>query len=207
MNRVENTSNTQATGVILAGGQARRMGGIDKGLVELAGVSMCKIVIDLLAPQVAEVLVSANRNIETYRGYGVRVIEDEISGYLGPLAGLASAMRAANTPWVITVPCDGPFLSEVYVARMSAEDDGQIDVVVARDAERLQPTFMMARVELLENLMRFLESGERKIDKWFAMHRFTTADFSDTPDCFLNINSPEDRELVERQMMINSNSS
>jgi len=192
--------NARIAGVVLAGGQARRMGGIDKGLVEISGRPMCEIVIARLAPQVSEVLVNANRNHEIYRTFGERVIADEIEGYLGPLAGIVSAMRATEMPWVITAPCDGPFLNSDYVDRMFRQVSGQVSIVVARDAERLQPTFMLAKTQLMEDLLEFLASGERKIDKWFVKHEYTTADFSDSPECFLNINTAQDRVNAQARM-------
>lgn len=193
-----NNSNQSVSGVVLAGGKARRMGGVDKGLILINGQAMCKIVIDRLTPQVISVVLNANRNLETYQKFGVQVVEDFLAGYLGPLAGLASAMRKAKTEWVITVPCDGPFLNRDYVERMIAQSK-DADIVVAKDAERLQPTFMMARTALLEDLTEFLLSGERKIDKWFANHPYKTADFSDSPDCFVNINTSEDRDRAEKR--------
>lgn len=192
---------SEITGVILAGGKARRMGGVDKGLVELAGMPMCKIVMDLLASQVSEVLLNANRNREIYEKFGVPVIRDQIEGYLGPLAGLASAMQFAKTPWIITAPCDGPFLNHDYVARMSEAVDDATDVVVASDKKRLQPTFMLVNTKLRQDLDGFLESGGRKIDLWFIKHGYSTADFSDSPNCFLNINSEEDRQQAEMRIL------
>ena len=198
MNR--NIENSQITGVVLAGGKATRMGGIDKGLVELNGIPMCKVVIDQLDPQVAEVLVNANRNIEVYEGFGVRVVQDQMQGFLGPLAGLFSAMSVAPTPWVITVPCDGPFLNADYVERMMMASD-DFDIVVARDERRLQPTFILSKTYLMDDLEDFLQSGERKIDRWFVKHKWSEADFSDSPDCFLNINTEQDR--YNAQLRIN----
>lgn len=192
---------SEITGVILAGGQARRMGGIDKGLVELAGVPMCKIVMDLLESQVSEVLLNANRNRQIYEKFGAPVIHDQIEGYLGPLAGLASAMQHVETQWVITAPCDGPFLNHDYVARMSEEVDDGIDVVVASDGKRLQPTFMLVNTKLRQDLVSFLESGGRKIDLWFVKHGYAVADFSNSPNCFLNVNSEEDRQQAEKQIL------
>ncbi len=190
----------RVTGVILAGGQARRMGGIDKGLVKLNGIAMCKIVIDRLQPQVFEVVVNANRNIEVYRDFGVRVIQDETPGFLGPLAGLASAMAVAETPWIITVPCDGPFLSSDYVFRMAQMAEEDVEIVVARDSDRMQPTYILVKTELLDSLNEFLRSGERKIDKWFVKHRYAEADFADSPECFLNINTEQDREKAQHRI-------
>ena len=195
-----NTSDVCITGVILAGGQARRMGGVDKGLVKLNGIAMCEIVIDKLRPQVFEVVVNANRNLEIYREFGVRVIQDETPGYLGPLAGLASTMAAAKTPWVITVPCDGPFLNRDYVARMVQITDEDVEIVVARDSDRMQPTYILAKTKLSDSLNEFLQSGERKIDKWFVKHRYAEADFADSPECFLNINTEQDREKAQIRM-------
>lgn len=191
------------TGVILAGGQARRMGGMDKGLVELCGEPMCKIVLNLLTPQVGEVLVNANRNHNRYRAFGATVVADDITGYQGPLAGLVSAMKAAETPWVITVPCDGPFLNTDYVARMSEQVVTGIEIVVARDSKRMQPTYMLAHTKLIDDLGSFLAAGERKIDRWFTQHRFATCDFSDSSGCFININSEQERLQAEIEVMKN----
>ncbi len=199
MNRKSNIENSQITGVVLAGGKATRMGGIDKGLVELNGIPMCKVVIDQLDPQVAEVLVNANRNIEVYEGFGVRVVQDQMQGFLGPLAGLFSAMSVATTPWVVTVPCDGPFLNTDYVKRMMMASD-DVDIVVARDERRLQPTFILSKTRLMDDLEDFLQSGERKIDRWFVKHNWSEADFSDSPDCFLNINTEQDRDNAQLRM-------
>ncbi len=190
----------QITGLILAGGQARRMGGMDKGLVEICGEPMCKRVIDLLAPQVGQILVNANRNLERYRAFGVDVISDYLSGYQGPLAGLASGMMTAQTPWVITVPCDGPFLNEDYVSRMTQQLNAGTNIVVARDSKRLQPTYMLVQTQLLDDLQSFLDSGDRKIDRWFVKHNHATCDFSDSPECFVNINSDDERRQAEHRV-------
>ena len=189
------------TGLILAGGQARRMGGMDKGLVEIYGQTMCQRVINLLAPQVGEILINANRNQDRYRTFGTQVVPDYLSGYLGPLAGLASGMMSAQTPWVITVPCDGPFLNEDYVTRMMQQVNMETNIVVARDSVRHQPTYMLAQTSLVDDLKTFLEGGDRKIDRWFVKHNYTTCDFSDSPDCFININSEDERLEAQARVM------
>ncbi len=191
------------TAVVLAGGRATRMGGQDKGLIEIDGIPMCQIVIDALRPQVAEVVVSANRNLSAYRNFGVRTVEDSLPGYLGPLAGFASAMRAAHTPWIISAPCDCPSVSHDYVARMSAIDSAEIDVVVAGDGRRWQPTFMMARCDLVSSIEEFLAAGERKIDRWFTRLRYRLADFSETPNLFENINTPQEHGRAQRRIRSN----
>ena len=191
---------TEITAVVLAGGRATRMGGTDKGLVEINGMPMCRIVIDALRPQVKEVIVNANRNLHTYRRFGVRVVEDGMSGYLGPLAGFVSAMRVAVTPWIISAPCDCPSVAAHYVDTMRTFDSGEFDVVVATDGDRWQPTFMMARCDLVDDLENFLNSGERKIDRWFTRLRYRLADFSDTPELFTNINTPEEHDRAQKRL-------
>ena len=109
------------TGVILAGGQARRMGGRDKGLVSFRGRPLVDwVIVAGLRPQVAALAINANRNEQAYAALGYPVIADRIEGFQGPLAGFASAMAAAGTPWIVTVPCDGPFLAPDLVERLCA---------------------------------------------------------------------------------------
>jgi len=184
--------------VALAGGMGRRMGGQDKGLIELAGRPMIEYVLDALRQQVDGLIISANRNRDTYAKYGVPVVADEIGDYFGPLAGMASAMREAHQGLLLTAPCDSPLVASNYARRMrSALETHDAEIAVARDNERLQPVFALLRTELLSDLVAFLESGERKIDRWYARHRTTEVDFSDRAEMFLNVNRPEDREALE----------
>lgn len=189
------------SGVVLAGGAARRMGGNDKGLIRLAGKPMVEYVLAALRPQVDAVLINANRNLEHYRSYGVPVITDERSGFEGPLAGVASAMRAARTAFLVTAPCDSPFVPADLVRRLARTlHDSGADIATAHDGTRMQPVFSLLRTRLLDALLDYLERGERKIDLWFAEQRTQTADFSDVPESFLNINTPEDVSLIEGRM-------
>ena len=100
----------QITGIVLAGGQARRMGGVDKGLISLCGRPMVEWTIRALRPQVETIAINANRNSDLYAGFGYAVVADNDSGFLGPLAGMASGMRAARTTHILTVPCDSPLI-------------------------------------------------------------------------------------------------
>ena len=186
------------TGVILAGGEARRMGGRDKGLVEVAGRPMIEYVLESLRPQVSSVLINANRNDEFYARYGVPVIADALSGFNGPLAGMASGMRVADTPMIITVPCDSPFVPGDLVTRLAgAKQDASAEIAVADNGERMQPVFALLDTSLLGSVEGFLARGERKIDRWFAEHRCTSVDFSDRPETFINVNTPEEVTRVE----------
>jgi len=189
------------TAIILAGGRATRMGGMDKGLVELAGRPMIAHVLAALAPQVDRVLVNANRNLDRYAAFGWPVVPDEDTGFLGPLAGLAAGLRAASTPLVLTAPCDCPLLAPDLVARLySALEQGHADIAVPFDGERLQPVFALVKRELLHSLEAYLGGGDRKIDRWFAQHRLAQADFSDRLETFVNVNDPEERAALEARL-------
>lgn len=186
------------TGVILAGGEARRMGGRDKGLVEVAGRPMIEYVLESLRAQVQAVMINANRNAGFYARYGVPVIADGLAGFNGPLAGMASGMQAARTPMIITVPCDSPFVPDDLVQRLAtAKHDANAEIAVADNGERMQPVFALLDTELLGSLEGFLGRGERKIDRWFAERRSTSVDFSDRPETFINVNTPEEASRVE----------
>ena len=183
------------TGVILAGGQARRMGGVDKGLAPFAGRPLIEWVIEGLRPQVDRLLINANRNLDCYAGYGFPVIGDLEPGFQGPLAGIRSAMQAARTEWILTVPCDSPYpapdLVERLIAALCAAD---AELAVASDGVCIQPVHALLPVRLADSLIAALGAGERKVDRWYARHRVALADFSDRPDCFLNINTRADAD-------------
>jgi molybdopterin-guanine dinucleotide biosynthesis protein A len=189
------------TGIILAGGQARRMGGQDKGLIELARKPMIEYVLNAVKPQVDDIIINANRNQTVYEGYGFPVVADEIEGYCGPLAGMASGLQAAKTPFVVTVPCDSPLIPDDLVQKLysilQAED---AEICTAHANGRLQPVFTLMKSDLLSSMLDFLNNGERKIDKWFEKHRLAIADFSDQPDTFININSAEELIALELKL-------
>lgn len=189
------------TAVVLAGGQARRMGGIDKGLVPFGGRPLAAWVAGALRPQVARVLVNANRNAEVYAPFADGVLADDLGGYQGPLAGMAAAMAAAPTPWIVTAPCDSPFVPPDLVDRLAAARDAAgAAIVVAHDGERLQPVFALIACRLRGTLDAFLARGERKIDLWYADQGYATADFADRPRMFLNFNTPDELAAAERAL-------
>ena len=199
MNKIEKKD---ITAVILAGGKGRRLGGQDKGLVHYKNKPLIEHVIERIEPQVSTILVNANRNQETYMGYGFPVINDELSNYQGPLAGFATAMKVATTSHIITLPCDGPLLPENLVSRMldtlnSTSTTASDAIIVAHNGERLQPVYALIPVNLISSLEQFLENGERKIDLWYTKHAMQIADFSDTPNVFDNINTEEQRKKME----------
>lgn len=186
------------SGVILAGGQARRMQGVDKGLVLLNNKPMIEYVIETLQPQVDDLYINANRSHDKYVTYGFELISDELSGYQGPLAGMASSLNIIKTPYMLTVPCDSPFITNDLVERLTkAIENENTDISVAHNGERLQPVFCLMKKELLSSMKLFLDDGERKIDKWFNQHSMSIADFSDIPETFDNLNTLEDIKAIE----------
>ena len=189
------------TGVVLAGGRATRMGGVDKGLVPVNGQPMIRWVIDVLRPQVADLLVNANRNLDKYGDFGFKVINDGDEEFRGPLAGIASGLRAAETRYVAFAPCDSPLVCGDLVTRLRAAlSRDNTRIAVAHDGERLQPVFALLERGLLDDLMRYLDNGGRKIDRWYAEHGYAQADFSDVADSFANINAPDEKRALELQL-------
>ena len=196
--RLSPHASQRITGVILAGGQGRRMGGVDKGLRELRGKPMIEWVLERFAPQVDAVLINANQNLELYARLGHPVITDEIGGFAGPLAGLQCALRAARHPLVATVPCDSPFLPADLVARLdTALQVRQAQLAVARTGSQPHPVFCLCRHDVLPHLTQFLAGGGRKIDAWYATLRVVEVAFDDEPDAFSNINTPEELSAFE----------
>ncbi|MBN8451636.1 molybdenum cofactor guanylyltransferase MobA [Accumulibacter sp.] len=181
------------TGVVLAGGLGRRMGGVDKGLQELDGRPLVSWVIERLAPQVDEMLLNANRNAERYAAFGHAVVADRIDGFAGPLAGLHAALSVARHPLVATAPCDSPFLPTDLVARLHAAlDDSGAELAVARSLGRVQPVFCLCRRTALPALSAHLAAGGRRIERWFCSLPLVEVSFEDQPAAFANINSVED---------------
>ena len=190
------------TGVVLAGGRARRMGGEDKGLVAVAGEPLVAHVLRGLAPQVGEVLINANRNHGRYAALGAcDVVADADGDFAGPLAGMASAMASARTRYILTVPCDSPLIAPVLgerlYAALAAED---AEVSVAHDGARMQPVFALLDCSLRQSIVDYLAAGGRKIDTWYAERRLALGDLADHPDMFLNINTPEERDRLESRL-------
>ncbi len=190
---------SDVTAVILAGGQGRRLGGQDKGLLEFDGRLMIEILIEQLQNQQLDILINANRNQVTYRSYGYPVIGDDLKDYQGPLAGFASAMATVKTRYILTLPCDSPRIADSFVERfVETQDREKSPVCVAHDGVRLQPVYALIETRLLDDLKHFLDSGDRKIDRWYALHHYVQVDFSNEAAMFQNINTPEDQQRMQR---------
>ena len=186
------------TGVILAGGQGRRMGRVDKGLTLLQGKPFIEWVLARFSPQVDEVLINANQNLEQYARIGYRIIPDEIGGFAGPLAGLHRGLLEAHYGLVATVPCDSPFLPADLVERLhKGLTAAKAQLAVAKTFTQPHPVFCLCRRDVLDHLSRFLNSGGRKIDAWYATLKVVEVPFDDQEEAFSNINTPEELSEFE----------
>ena len=181
------------TGILLAGGQGSRMGGVDKGLVELAGRPMAAHALERLAPQVDALLINANQNLPAWQAFGHPVFGDDIGGFAGPLAGLHAGLLRAQHPFVVTAPCDSPFLPADLVERLAAALHGaDAQLAVAKTFGQPHPVFCLCRRDLADHLGAFLAAGGRKIDRWYGSLKVVEVAFDDEADAFENINTREE---------------
>ncbi len=193
---------TLITGVILAGGRAERMGGRDKGLLPLAGESLIAHGVRRLRPQVAELLISANRHQECYGQFGCRVISDALDcRFRGPLAGMLAALDAARTPYLLTAPCDSPLLPPDYAQRMQAALAREsASVSVAFGEGNWQPMFALLPVALRNDLGQWIAEGQGGAGRWLQRHRPAPVEFADWPMLFRNVNTPEELARLEAEL-------
>lgn len=186
------------TGLVLAGGAARRMGGRDKGWIEFRGRPLVEHVIARMRPQVATLMISANRSLERYRALGLPVLVDDDGGvepFPGPLAGWLTALRACKTPWIACAPCDAPFLDLSLVARL-ADSLGASRAAAAYVGERMEPMFCLLHVDLVDELAQALGHGQRCAEAWLRGVGAAPAEFLHSP-AFTNVNSIDDLRAHE----------
>jgi molybdopterin-guanine dinucleotide biosynthesis protein A len=186
----------QITGLILAGGKGTRMGSVDKGLQIFRGKTMVEQILQRLKSQVGQVMINANQNLDVYEMFGVAVCPDEFSGFAGPLAGLHAGLSHCDTPYLLTVPCDSPFLPTDLVDKLSEallEAQADIAVAVTGESETRQrhPVFCLLSTHLKNDLADYLDKGGRKVDAWFSMQRQVEVHFADEA-AFANINTLEE---------------
>ena len=195
-------STKDITGLILAGGRAQRMGGIDKGLIMFHGKPLIESAIAKLKPQVQTIVINANRSITKYATYGYPVVMDETPDFSGPLAGFSVGLKACKTPYLLTSPCDSPLLPNNLAELLAAEmesGDFQLVYVSSKEADGkvwAQPVFCLMRSNLESSLNQFLQKGDLKIDHWFKELRTSTVVFDD-PLVFANVNTPEELKKLE----------
>ncbi len=176
------------------------MGTVDKGLKLLRDKPMVLWVLERFAPQVSEVLINANQNLEAYARFGHRVIPDDIAGFAGPLAGLHRGLAGAAHELVATVPCDSPFLPEDLIARLyAALESARADIAVAKTGNQPHPVFCLCRKTVLPGLTGFLEGGGRKIDAWYSALNVMEVCFDDEAAAFSNINTEAELKNFEAE--------
>lgn len=184
---------SSVTGLILAGGKGSRMGGVDKGLQGFRGRRLVDHVYERLAPQVGGIIINANQNHDEYRSFGVRVVSDAIAGFAGPLAGFHAGLSVSKRPFLVSVPCDSPFLPTDLVERLYARiDESGAELAVAKTGDQPHPVFSLMRRGVLDHLDAFLKGGGRKIDAWYATLNVVEVSFDDEAEAFSNINTLEE---------------
>ena len=198
----------QITGLILAGGRGSRMGHVDKGLQPFRAKPMVAHVIERLAPQVASVAINANQNLEQYEAFGVPVWPDDLQGFEGPMAGLETGLRLCTTDYLVTAPCDSPFLPDDLVQRLSAAlEENDADLALAETEEpddsgtlRVQPhpVFALVKKSALPHLASFLATGGRRMDGWYGAIKVVRVRFDDA-SAFRNINTLHELQQFEKE--------
>ena len=192
MNKI---TKNEITAVILAGGQALRMNGEDKGLIVFRELPLITHVVNVTKPKVSQILISANRNFEEYANFG-EVISDDLEGYQGPLAGISKALKVCSTPYLLVLPCDSPLIDEALIDSLIEKMEiSKVDICVAHDGSIMHATFALMQTKLEKSLEGFLEEGGRKMALWYRQHSLERIDVSSHLEVLTNINRPEDFNL------------
>ena len=187
--------------IILSGGRATRMNGVDKGLVLLQSKPLIQHVINRLTPQVDEILINANRELAQYKAMGYPVLQDEVEDFLGPLAGFSLGFQHAKHDYVLTVPCDSPLLPVDLVQRlMAALVEQKAEIAVASSDDNTHPVFCLCKKTVLPSLTAYLQQGERRVSAWQKSQQYIEVDFSDCNDAFTNLNTFEDLAALELKL-------
>lgn len=188
------------TAVILAGGRATRMGEVDKGLQYLHGKPLVQHVIERLQPQVADIAINANRNLATYTDFGLPVLLDEDPNFIGPLAGFLAGLRYMQHDYLLTVPCDAPFLPKDLAARLLQQLTTQdAEIAVAASADHVHSVISLCKYHVLPSLLAFITGGQRKVSTWQKNLRYIEVKFNDADNSFSNINTVDDLHQIAQR--------
>ncbi len=188
----------KVTGVVLAGGLARRMNKQDKGLMLYHNRPMVSYAVEAISEVTDTVFINANRNKDQYMQFGCEVISDQTDSFNGPLAGIFSAMSHAKTDKLLIMPCDSPLIKATHLQKLLQALTDDVDIAVAFDGERLHPVFLALKTSLKNSLKAYLQAGDRKIDLWLQQHRLVKVDFRDNSEVFLNINTLSELDALEK---------
>jgi molybdopterin-guanine dinucleotide biosynthesis protein A len=189
---------TKVTGVILAGGLARRMNNQDKGLIDYKGRPMVSYVIDAMAAVTDELIINANRNLDQYQQFCFPVVTDQTDSFDGPLSGLLTAMMYAGDGVLLVAPCDSPLIKAEHLQKLlSVRIENDADVAAAFDGERVHPVFLAVKTALKTDLQAYLDSGQRKLESWLQQQKMVKADFSGESQLFINLNTMAELAVLE----------
>lgn len=189
------------SGIILAGGLAARMGGVDKGLVLLQQKPLVQYVIKQLSHQTDEILINANREIAQYDALGYAVLEDETTDFIGPLAGFSLGLKHAMHDYLLTVPCDSPLLPLDLAPRLLSNLlKYDADIAVATSDGDAHPVFCLCKKSALPSLTNYIQNGGRKVSAWQKSLRYIEVDFTDQSEAFTNLNTLDDLAALELQL-------
>lgn len=186
----------KTTGVVLAGGLARRMNKQDKGLIIYNNRPLVSYALEALSIVAEPVYINANRNLSEYRQFGYQVISDQTDSFDGPLAGVYSAMIHSKTDNLIVMPCDSPLIKASHLTKLLTALQGDIEIAVAYDGKRMHPVFLALKTSLQASLNKYLIDGNRKIDLWLKQHRLVLVDFTESAEVFLNINTQTELDAL-----------
>ncbi len=194
------SNENKIAGMVLAGGLARRMHQQDKGLVLYRDQAMVSYALQALSEVADQVFINANRNIEQYRKFGYPVITDQTDSFDGPLAGVLAIMKVVDNSVLVVMPCDSPLIKPRHLLKLlESRAEADADIAVAWDGARLHPVFLALKTALRGSLEKYLQRGERKIDRWLEQHRMVKVDFSQEPNVFININTLSELEQLEHE--------
>ncbi len=189
----------KVTGVVLAGGLARRMNKQDKGLILYRNKPLVTYALNALSAVAEKVYINANRNLNEYNQFDYEVISDRTDSFDGPLAGILSAMSHASTEILLVIPCDSPLVKAAHLEKLLIEiNKEETEIAVAYDGQRIQPVFLGLKTSLKNSLNNYLLAGNRKIDVWLQQHQLTQVDFSENAEIFLNINTMSELNALEK---------
>lgn len=189
--------NQEVTAAIIAGGKGERMGGKDKGWLNIHGQPIIERILHSIQPQVQHIVINANRNISAYQQYNYPVVRDPVSDFSGPLAGFSAVMNIAKTDYILTLPCDTPQIPAQLVERMwQGLVSSNANIAVAHDGERIQPMTALIATHLRPSIEAFLAAGDRKVALWCRQQHATLIDFSDQPEMFFNINTEQQLQRI-----------
>lgn len=191
----------KVTGVILAGGLAKRMNHQDKGLVNYKGRPLVSHAIEAMRPVVGQLLINANRNHDLYQRFNLPVVADQTNNFDGPLAGILTAMLNTKAEILLVMPCDLPLIRSTHLQKLlSTCLEHNADISAAFDGKRLQPLLLAIKTNLQIDLQEYLASGQRKVEFWLTQKKLVRADFSNEPDIFINLNTMADLASLESKL-------